>query len=256
MKEIIVSSTTDHSREPSLLHLATGRGRRPLLIGLHTWSCDRHNQVEQMLPLAKKHKWSLLLPEFRGPNLVSNLRAREACASPAALQDIIDAVSHVVRTHPDRIDASNLFVLGGSGGGHMALMMAAYRPRLWKAVSSWCPITDLAAWHTQNKNYAPHIEACCGGVPCAKTRKEYRARSPVSHIDEIAEARLHINHGKWDPSVPSTHSHTLYQELTKRYPTAAVYLNIFNGGHDLHYEEAFHTLAGYETAQTSVTLTK
>jgi len=256
MKKITVTSSIDGSSEPSLFQLASGRGKRPLLVGLHTWSAELSNQVDKMLPLAKRRKWSLLLPEFRGPNLTTNPRAREACATRLAKQDIIDAVNYVIKHYESRIDTANILLLGGSGGGHMALMMAGYQPRLWKAVSAWCPITDLAVWHKENKNYASHIAACCGGVPSVKTKKEYAARSPMTHINAIAKACVHINHGKWDPSVPSTHSYTLYQALTKKYPQATVYLNIFNGGHDLHYEEAFAVLDSYVSSTTQSALTK
>ena len=51
MKEIRIPSSLDGSLEPALFHEAAGT-KRPLLVGLHTWSHDRFNQVENMLPLA------------------------------------------------------------------------------------------------------------------------------------------------------------------------------------------------------------
>ena len=165
MKEIEVVSTIDGSPEKCLFYYPEGEICAPLAVGLHTWSYDRFNQENDMLPFCAKRKWALLLPEFRGPNLDGNPRAFQACASLKARQDVLDAVSFVKRACG--IDSSNIFLLGGSGGGHMALMMAAYAPKLWKGVSSWVPITDLAAWRTQNPNYQRHVEACCGG----KTRR-------------------------------------------------------------------------------------
>ncbi len=109
----------------------------------------------------------------------------------------------------------------------MALMTAAYSPELWKAVIASCPITDLAAWHGQNKNYAPHIEACCGGPPDSPGRiEEYKKRSPVYYTEAISDARVYILHGKNDASVPFIHSLNLFnricgdipaQKLTWRY---------------------------------------
>ena len=52
--EINVVSSIDNSTEPSLFFEAdTTKGARPLLVGLHTWSFDRFNQVSAMLPFAK-----------------------------------------------------------------------------------------------------------------------------------------------------------------------------------------------------------
>lgn len=133
-----------------------------------------------------------------------------------------------------------IFLLGGSGGGHMALMMAAAAPELWTAVSSWCPITDLAAWRLQNPNYQPHIEACCGGIPedSEKVAKEYIKRSPISHLAQIAQATVYIHHGKNDRSVPASHTLKLYTEIFEQYPDSRVYCDIFPGAHDFHPQQA------------------
>ena len=100
-----------------------------------------------MLPLAKKNCWNLLLSEFRGQNTVTNPEGTAACGSEKARQDIIDAVNYVKENYD--IDEENILLLGASGGGHMSLLMAAYAPRLWKAVCSFVPITDLAVWHRE-----------------------------------------------------------------------------------------------------------
>ena len=168
MTEIIVKSTIDGSLQPNLFYEAEEKGR-PLLVGLHTWSHDRFNQVENMLPLAKKNGWNLLLPEFRGPNLESNPHGIDACGSEKAKQDIIDAVNYIIGNYD--IDAENILLLGASGGGHMSLLMAAYRPELWKAVCSFVPITDLAVWNKEADRYRNHIEHCCG--------KNYLLRSKI-----------------------------------------------------------------------------
>ena len=238
MLEIHVPSSLDESVEPSLLYLPQGAGRAPLVVGLHSWSFGRTNQAKPMLPYVEKREWALLLPEFRGPNLATNPRAREACASELAKQDIIDAVEFVCAKYADAIDTERIFLLGGSGGGHMALCMAAYRPELWTTVSAWCPITDIARWHSENTNYVTGMEACCGGPPDRKP-DDYAQRSPASWIDAIARAHVSVYHGRWDASVPYGHSLDLYTELVKRHPEATAFLSIFDGGHELLYDVAF-----------------
>jgi len=236
--EITVLSTIDGSAEKCLLLTPLGAENAPLVVGLHTWSHDRFNQLEQMKPYCAQRGWSLLLPEFRGPNLVSNSRATEACASEVAIQDVLDAVRHVGRE--PGFDQSALFLLGGSGGGHMALMLAARAPKLWTGVSSWVPITDLAAWHDENPHYAHHVEACCGGAPGAspEVARQYAARSPMSYLPQLAEATLSVHHGRFDPVVAYSHSWRLAVEL-ERARAANFFFEIFSGGHDIHYHTAF-----------------
>jgi dipeptidyl aminopeptidase/acylaminoacyl peptidase len=61
-------------------------------------------------------------------------------------------------------------------------------------------------------------------------------RSPISYVDKIAEANLKIFHGKWDKSVPVSHSIDFYNELIARHPRANVYLDIFDGGHEMCFD--------------------
>lgn len=249
IREILVRSTIDGSMEPSLFRQAPEPGPRPLLVGLHTWSCDRHNQVDAMLPLARRNAWHLLLPEFRGANLVNNPRAPQACASRLAMQDVVDAVEHVAGAVA--VNRESIFLLGVSGGGHMAMMMAGCRPKLWRSVAAFCGIADLESWHAENPGYAPHIAACCGGAPSDGTRAEYRARSPIWRAAEMAQSELTIYHGKYDRSVPCTHAVRMYAEICRVAPEARVFLNVFDGGHEMLIDAAerqFLACAGRDVA--------
>ena len=237
IEEIFVTSSIDGSKEPNLVWKCFLNKPAPLLVGLHTWSNDRYNLVESLYPLVKKNLWHLLLPEFRGPNLKTNPRATQACASHFAMQDVVDAVEKVCSMFP--VDREKIFLFGGSGGGHMALMLAGYRPDLWCSVASFCGITDLIAWHFQNPNYSPHIEACCGGPPTTQHIDEYKKRSPLFHAEKIAKCKeVYIYHGKFDKSVPFTHATILFNEISKIAPSSRVFLYVFDGGHDVLMERA------------------
>lgn len=236
--EIKVRSSIDASEEPSLLFLPDGNGPFPLVVGLHTWSFDRFN-LKGLIEYAKKYNFALLLPEFRGPNLVSNPRAWQACGSVLAQQDIIDAAEFVLGNYPVRSDL--VFLLGGSGGAHMGLLAAALRPDLWRAVEVWCPITDVAEWHRyygSGNGYAPHMEACCGGLP-SDCPAEYAARSSIYCPEKLAKVRyLSVKHGRYDKSVPYTHTLKLANALDALKPEA-FFFEIFDGGHDSIYSESF-----------------
>lgn len=242
-REILVKSTLDGTLQPSLFFQSDSPGRRPLLVGLHTWSFDRFNQIGNMLPVAEKYGFHLLLPEFRGSNLESNPNCAQACGSRLAKQDIKDAIDYLLQH--EQIDAENIFLLGLSGGGHMALLMAGMYPDCFKAIGAFVPITDLEKWSGENADYARHVHACCGG-----DREEMRKRSPISYLDTMKDANLKLFHGKHDPVVPVSHSIRLYNALLEKYPEASVYLDIFDGGHEIDMQTAMYwILSQYKDAE-------
>lgn len=234
-QEILIKSSLDGTAQPSLFFQSKSNQKRPLLVGLHTWSFDRFNQIENMLPFCEKYDFNLLLPEFRGANLQSNPNCRQACGSELAKQDIKDAIDYLVAK--GLVDGENIFLLGLSGGGHMALLMAAMCPEYFKAIGAFVPITDLSRWVQENDYYRPHVLACCN-----HDEEVLRKRSPITYLDSIAKANLKIFHGKRDPVVPVTHSVTLFNAILEKYPTASVYLDIFDGGHEIDMQTAMYWL--------------
>ena len=58
-QEILVKSSLDGTMQPSLFYKSASKEKRPLLVGLHTWSFDRFNQIENMLPLAERWDFNI-----------------------------------------------------------------------------------------------------------------------------------------------------------------------------------------------------
>lgn len=231
--EIYVKSTMDGTMQPSLFYRADGAEKRPLLVGLHTWSADRFNQIHNMLPYAEMYHFHLLLPEFRGPNKTTNPICTFACGSDHAKQDIIDAIEYCVAE--GCVDTDNIFLLGASGGGHMAMLMAGFRPDYFKAIGAFVGITDLKKWSEENLKYREHIFACCNN-----DEEEMRKRSPMTYVDTIAKSNIKIFHGKNDPSVPVSHSIRMFHAINEKYPNASVYFDIFDGGHEMDMKVAMN----------------
>lgn len=229
--EIFVKSSVDGTEQPSLLYKSPN-ANRPLLVGLHTWSHDRFNQIENMVPYAEMYDYNLLLPEFRGANLPSNPNCTKACGSLEAKSDIRDAVDYVIQNY--NIDQNNVFLLGASGGGHMALMMAGFCPEYFKAIAAFVPISNLERWKVESPRYAAAVDACCCDAAAMLLR------SPINYIDKIATANLKIFHGKYDPIVPVQQSIDFFNALNTKYPKARVFLDIFDGGHEMDMVQALY----------------
>jgi pimeloyl-ACP methyl ester carboxylesterase len=210
MPEIQFRSTADGSMQPGRLYVpAATRSATPLLVLLHTWSGDykQEEQLKAALPECQKRAWTVAMPDFRGPN-----RQPEACASDLAVQDVLDCVEFV--RQQTRIDEKRIYLVGASGGGHMALIMAGRAPRLWAGVSAWVPITDLKAWHAEsiarNRNYWKDLQAVCGGPPgaSADVDHQYAYRSPLTHLPKARGLPIDLNAGIHDGhtgSVPVSH---------------------------------------------------
>ena len=157
-------------------------------------------------------------PNFRGAN-----RTPPACGADAAVQDIVDAVNYA--KGKVKIDAARVYIIGGSGGGHMTLLMAGRHPEIWAGCAAFCPITDVARWHADSlldhpgrgKGYAKMLEQACGGTPAEKP-EEYRHRSPLTWIENAKKAGVPIYivtgiHDGWKGSVPVGHSFRAFNAL-------------------------------------------
>lgn len=213
-----VPSTIDGALQTVYVYPVAGESPRPLLVVLHHWSVgvDSYDAAD-WIAAASREGWHLLLPDFRGAN-----NRPEACGSTLARQDILDAVDFIIDRHP--VDESRIYLAGVSGGGHMAMVMAAHAPGRWTAVSAWAGISDLAAWHAETKavdsKYYMDIEAVVGGSPGASETidRELRFRSPVHDLANAKNLPVDIATGIHDGhtgSVPIHHSIDAFNAIAR-----------------------------------------
>lgn len=192
LEEFSLVSTADGAEQPVFWLPPEGDHDKPLLVILHSWS-SRYTQ-HAGIPFAdwaQENGWAVMAPEFRGKN-----DDADAVGSALAVQDVVDAVDFA--TAQPGVDAERVFVVGYSGGGMMALLVAGQHPDKVTAVSAWGPPHDLedfydfARWN--GLGYWDDIQRACGGDPREEGLAQYECltRSPISYLDTIREQEIPV----------------------------------------------------------------
>ncbi|MEZ6063902.1 MAG: prolyl oligopeptidase family serine peptidase [Planctomycetaceae bacterium] len=205
---------------------ANGDSPLPLFVFLHSWSGDYTQDNSKWLKQAVARNWIFLHPNFRGVN-----ETPQACGSEFARRDVLDAIDFACEKF--RVDRRRIYLAGTSGGGHMAMLMAAYHPDRFSAVSEWVGISDLQRWYHfhvkegQPQRYAQMIVKCLGGPPGTSPEIDasYQERSPLFHLSNAADLPLDFNAGVHDGhtgSVPIDHTLNAYLTVTAAHGTATI----------------------------------
>lgn len=205
LMDIQYSSSADRTPQKAMFWAPETEGDKvPLVVALHTWSGDyKQGYNSWIAKWCQREGWAYIHPDFRGRN-----NRPEATGSDLAVQDIVDAVDYAKRHAA--VNEQAVFLVGASGGGHAALLMAGRHPELWTGVSAWVPIFDLRAWHAQGR-YVADMEKSCGGAPGdnPEVDEQYRLRSPSAWLTPDRHPPLQINAGIHDGhtgSVPISHA--------------------------------------------------
>ena len=207
-KAIQYTSSAGQSQQPAMFYAPASKAPVPLIVALHSWSGNYkqkyHKAIEKW---CIQHGWAYIHPDFRGPN-----NRPEATGSELVVADIVSAVEYAKQT--SNIDSSAIYLVGTSGGGYTALLMAGHHPEIWAGVSAWVPISDLATWHAQGK-HVEALEQSCGGAPGDNPAvdAEYVKRSPLTYLKNAKGTTLHINAGVKDRIVPIGHSLLAFNEV-------------------------------------------
>jgi len=219
VREIQFLSESDQSEQPALFYAPETNTPRPLVIFLHQWAGDY--LARGGINIARwcvKKDWIFAQPHFRGPNT-----RPEAMGSDLVISDIQGTVDYA-KAHAD-VDPTKIYLVGASGGGHLALLAAGRMPGIFQAVSAWVPITDLLAWHqqckgTRHKKYAANIETASGGnlASGSDSEKEAIRRSPLTWLSQASGTEFDLNAGIHDGhsgAVPISHTFQAYNVLAQ-----------------------------------------
>lgn len=216
VEDVRITSTADGTAQPALWAPPPGPGA-PLLVVVHSWSTGYEQELN--IPLAQWAEqvgWGYVQPDFRGVN-----DDPDATGSALAVQDVLDAVDFAVAT--GGVDPERVYVLGFSGGGLMALLLAGTHPDRFAGAVSWVPIHDLSAWYAYNRAeqpqraYAGQIAASCGGDPTTDpaAAASCAARSPAAVLPAAAAAGVpvYLGAGIDDDIVPPSDAAQAFNAL-------------------------------------------
>jgi dipeptidyl aminopeptidase/acylaminoacyl peptidase len=201
--------------------------------------CDGMPSIPRKQPLAEflaaKGYW-VFYPRYRGAwESGGEFLAR----SPH--EDILDVIAGLQREFREvafkqrfRVNADEIFVIGGSFGGAAAIL-ASLDDRVKRAVAN-CPVVDwgilrkVEKAETSNPSYAGYIHesfGACYRLSERNWRKLYSGKfySPAHHADEVNPSKIIMFHAQDDPSVP-------YQSVVKFAKRTGVKLKLLRrGGH-------------------------
>jgi pimeloyl-ACP methyl ester carboxylesterase len=212
---VSIPSSKDGKAQKAYVHKSTGDSPRPLLVSLHTWG-GKFSQVDPLAQLAVAANWNYIHPDFRGPNV-----SPEACLSPLVISDVDDAVSSMLGQ--GKVDEKNVFLVGVSGGAHVACGMLLKSTHSFRRILAWAPITDLVKWYEEcsqkpnRLNYVKDILACAGNADGQLNSQEAKARSPMwMEFPSTPPSGIDIYEGiddGWKGNVPISHSIRFYNRL-------------------------------------------
>ena len=201
--DIRIPSTADGAQQPAMWLPPSGDGDQPLIVILHSWSANytQHAGIPYAM-WAQENGWAVIAPDFRGRN-----DDPQAVGSDLAVQDAADAIDFAVRQ--PGVDANEVYVVGYSGGGMMALLLAGRHPDKISAAAAWGPPHDLVEFYDfsvrAGRPYASDVSSACGGDPrsAGPARDECLKRSPVTYLDVAREhdVPVFIAQGIRDPFV-------------------------------------------------------
>ena len=122
-------------------------------------------------------------------------------------EDVISGVDYLIEQ--GWVDPERLGVMGWSQGGYISAFIATYSSR-FKAVSVGAGISNWVTYYV-NTDVHPFTRQYLKGTPW-EDAEIYAKTSPMTYIRQAKTPTL-IQHGEYDPRVPTPNAYELYQGL-------------------------------------------
>jgi len=215
-----INSSLDNELQYFYYYKSNSSTPKPLVVSLHQWGANYEEYNNSLAPQTKARDWNYIHPDFRGAN-----KHIKACGSQYVISDIDDAIDWALKNL--RVDESQIYVVGASGGGYAALCSFIKSKHKIKEYSVWVPITDLNRWYYESKSRKSHytkniINCTCDGCNILDEKKAID-RSPLywqTPVEKVNSTKLNIYAGVHDGytgSVPIIHSISFYNKMVADY---------------------------------------
>ncbi|PHN06486.1 carboxylesterase [Flavilitoribacter nigricans DSM 23189 = NBRC 102662] len=218
-RDLVYKVTQEKTLKLDIYHLDSLDGERPLLVFIHGGSWKKGN----------KDDYRRYLVDYAQKGYVTATvayRFSQEATFPAAFDDVVCAIKWLKSRAADyHIDPERVAVIGGSAGGHLA-MMVGYHARdenyqgecatdetdagVKAIVNLYGPVdltTDFAINH-------PSVQQLIGMEYSGETKSAYKACSPITFITPDDPPTLTF-HGTIDDIVPIVQADMLDEALRK-----------------------------------------
>ncbi len=193
-------------------------GLAPLVINIHGGGWNKGTRQAAVGGL-----YGFLKKNYAIANI--SYRLTGTATAPAAIEDVRAALFYLLRNLKElNIDPDKVVLMGGSAGGHLALMCGLLgnnhifddvagnnRPKVKiAAIIDKYGISDVWDWANGPNKTSISARKWLGDK--ADDREFANSVSPVNYVSKDSPP-VFIVHGDADPIVPISHSETLYQKL-------------------------------------------
>jgi dipeptidyl aminopeptidase/acylaminoacyl peptidase len=128
-------------------------------------------------------------------------------------EDVADAVRYLIKE--GKVDGAKVAVRGGSAGGYMVQRVMTQYPDLFSVGASYYGIGNLITLVEQTHKFESRYIDNLVGAELPAGEKEYRDRSPITHLDRL-KAPMIIFQGTEDKIVTPECARELVRTLEKR----------------------------------------
>lgn len=164
------------------------RKKLPLIVVMHGYGGSRDSMRPDIVRLAEKGLFAIA-PDMRG----RGGSAGQWDSGGLDVMDIYDAVRFCLREFAGRIDASNLNVMGYSGGGGNTFACFVRFPDLFRVAASFFGVPDYAAFYRmKGRPDCNRVMVEALGGPPSRLPAVYAARNATPAAGNNGRTRFHI----------------------------------------------------------------